>query len=186
MADAAVLAEAEAFLRGLKGTKRQQERLLRQAPWDAVRTAAVEHPDVQTRLWMLFLLDHHTNDDSTETFARALHDLDSRVRISAFHSITCTSCKEEELCVADVVPELVDVLLHDPVLDLRMRSLTQLVLWLPTGDARIREALRHAAKHDADAELRHAASEGLQGRLVRPRKQYERSIRRHASTRPRR
>ena len=150
-----------------------------------MRTAAVEHPDVQTRLWMLFLLDHHTNDDSTETFARALHDLDSRVRISAFHSITCTSCKEEELCVADVVPELVDVLLHDPCWTSGCAASPSSCCGSRRG-TRIREALRHAAKHDADAELRHAASEGLQGRLVRPRKQYERSIRRHASTRPRR
>lgn len=180
------LEEAEAFFRGMSsGTVRQKTKLLQRAPWPAVRVAALEHPDAKVRWWALGYLDHHDNDASMATFAQALRDPDPHVRTAALHSIACEACKVDELCAVDVVPALIEVLRHDPEVDLRLRALQQL-LYLAGRDDRVRPAIKLASKRDKDPVLRRTANEALSGRFTMPAKRYERSQVRHASTRPRR
>ena len=180
------LAVAEDFLRQAgRGTQRQTARVIARAPWPVLRKAALTHPDPSTRGWLLHYLDHYDNDASMATFAEALHDPEERVRLVALHSIACESCKEEDLCVVDVVPDLIEVLQTDPSVDIRVRALTQLI-YLSPRDERIRPAIERTAADDPDAILRKTAADAVTGFLTRPRKRYERSQLRHASTRPRR
>jgi hypothetical protein len=177
---------ADAFMRALgSGTKKQRERLLRQAPWPALREAAVTHPDPEARFWLLFVLDHHANDASTATFAEALHDPSPKVRGMALHSIACEPCKADALCVADVVPSLINTLLHDDSPVLRLTSLKNLI-HLAAKDARVVVALKRAAANDPDPVVRDSAAVAVTGGVPHPRKSYERNQRRHAASRPRR
>lgn len=166
------------------GTKRQRERMLRRASVPTLQSAALHHPDAAVRHGLLNLLDHYANDASMDTFAAALHDPDPAVRNVALHSIACESCKEQEMCAADVVPELIYVLHNDPSPELRNKTLLQL-MWLSDRDDRIVPAVEQSATRDPDPAIRKAAEDLLLGRYVRPKKQYERSQRRHAGTRAR-
>src|SRR5262249_39243468 len=106
--------EAMAFLRSLSsGTARQRSRLLLKAPVAAIQSAALGHQDPFVRRSCLFFLDHYANDQSMAVFAQALHDPIDFVRNIALHSLACDSCKTGDLCAADVVPGLIDVLEHD-------------------------------------------------------------------------
>lgn len=92
-----------------------------------IKVGAVQHPDPDTRRWCLFLLDHYANDQSTPVFAQALHDVVPHVRAMALHGIACEPCKEGDLCVADVVPPIVDVLRADPDAGLRLKAMATLL-----------------------------------------------------------
>lgn len=171
---------AEAFFRDFAaGTQRQRSRLAAKAPLNVLREAALTHPDPFTRRDVLFFLDHYDNDASMVTFAAALHDPVDFVRNMALHSLACDACKSEELCVADVVPGLLEVLAGDPHPDLRAKAIPQL-LRLSDRDPRARAAVQRAATADSDPAVRRAATDALAGRLVMPRKRYEREQRRHA------
>jgi hypothetical protein len=172
------LARADAFLAQVwRGTPRQRERLLARMPLDDVQFAALHHPDAQARFWFLFYLDHYANDASMAVFAAGLTDPSVQVRGMALHSIACETCKSEELCVPDVVGGLVAVLERDPVAELRIKAIPMLV---QLDDPRVRPALERSATKDPDPVVRHVAAEALEGRVVLPRKRYERSQRRHA------
>jgi hypothetical protein len=82
-------------------------------PTAAVRAAALTHPDPLVRRSCLFFLDHYDCDDSVETFRRALRDPVSFVRESALHGIACERCRHEEICVSDMVGDLVRLLASD-------------------------------------------------------------------------
>jgi HEAT repeat protein len=173
-------AAANAFFRDFyRGTTRQRARLLPKAPLDAIQGAALASDNPRARRACLFFLDHYANDQSTSVFAAALHDPVDFVRDSALHSIACESCKVGELCATDVVPALIEVLEHDPSRELRIKSIPFL-LRLASQDVRAAIAVERAARHDPDALIRRAASDGLAGRYVAPRKRYERTERRHA------
>lgn len=163
----------------LPGTARQRAKRLPKAPLAAIQTAALSSADPFARRGYLFFLDHFANDQSTKVFAAALHDPVDFVRNSALHSIACKSCKTGDLCAADVVPALIDVLERDPSQDLRIKSIPFLLRLVDQGGG-ARAAVERAAHHDSDALVRQAASDGLAGRFVAPRKRYERAERRHA------
>jgi HEAT repeat protein len=174
--------EALDFLRRFfSGTARQRARLLHKAPLDAIQAAALHHPDPSARRTCLFFLDHHANEQSMTVFSAALDDPDDVVRNAALHSLACETCKSEELCPADVVPGLVTVLERDPNPDMRIKAMT-LLLRLAGRDRTAWEAVERAADDEADDVVRHAATEGLAGRFVVPKKRYERRQRRHART----
>ena len=162
------------------GTAKQRAKVVARAPLADLQVAAVEHPDPFVRRWCLFFLDHYANDESMAVFAEALHDPVDFVRNMALHSLACETCKSEDLCVADVVPGLVAVLTTDPSPELRIKAIP-LLLRLP--DPRGRAAVESAARRDRDPIVRRAAADALVGRLVQPRKRYERQQRRHATTR---
>lgn len=67
------------------------------------------------------------NDESTRVFALALQDRFAPVRNMALHSIACETCRTEALCVADVVPRLIDVLTGDPDVELRHKTIPVLL-----------------------------------------------------------
>jgi hypothetical protein len=172
--------EATAFLsRFFSGTAKQRSRLVPKAPLAAIQGAALGHDDPFVRRGCLFFLDHYANDQSMAVFARALHDPVDFVRNSALHSLTCESCKTADLCAADVVPGLIDVLEHDASVELRTKAIP-LLLRLSGQDPRARPAVERAAQDDPDELIRRAACDGLAGRFVAARKRYERRQRRHA------
>jgi hypothetical protein len=173
---------AGAFLqRFFASTLKQQSRLLKRAPLGDIQAMALHHQDAFIRRDCLFFLDHYANDASTATFAEALHDPVDFVRNAALHSIACESCRTDNLCVADVVPDVIEVLERDPRSDLRIKSLPTL-LRLADRDERALAAIKRAAEHDSDEIVRLAAADALAGRLVSPKKRYERRQRRHART----
>jgi HEAT repeat protein len=159
-------------------TPRQKSRLVKKAPLADLQTAAVHHPDPFARRECLFFLDHYANETSTAAFAEALRDPVDFVRNAALHSIACESCRTADLCVADVVPDIVRVLEGDPSPDLRTKAIPTL-LRLGRRDSRAWDAIGRAADNDPDGIVRRAAADALCGYFVAPRKRYERRQRRH-------
>jgi hypothetical protein len=178
--------EAAAFLhRFFSGTSRQRCRLVAKAPLAAIQSAALHHPDAFFRRGCLFFLDHYANDESMAIFAQALHDPVDFVRNAALHSLACETCKTDQLCAADVVSGLTEVLDHDRSVELRTKAIP-LLLRLAAKDERARIAVERASISDPDELIRHAAADGLAGRFVAPRKRYERRQSRHRRTARRR
>jgi HEAT repeats len=170
---------AEEYLkRFFSATPKQKSRLVKKAPLAALQATALHHPDPFARRGSLFFLDHYANEVSTQVFAQALHDPVDFVRNAALHSIGCESCRTVELCVADVVPDIVGVLEDDPSPELRMKAIPTL-LRLAGRDSRAWEAIGRAVEHDPDGIVRQAAADALRGNFVAPRKRYERHQRRH-------
>ncbi len=79
------------------------------------------------------------------------------------------------------MPGLVQVLEHDPNVELRTKAIP-LLLRLAGQDDRARAAVEGCSLNDPDHLVRQAAADGLAGRFVPPRKRYERRQRRHART----
>jgi hypothetical protein len=75
----------------------------------------------------LGFLDHYANEASPSVFALALRDPVELVRHAALHSLACETCRTEELCVADVVPHLVEVLFADTSPELRHKAVPVLL-----------------------------------------------------------
>lgn len=127
-------------------------------PVAAVRAAAVSHPDASMRRSCLFFLDHYDCDGSVETFRQALHDPVSFVRESALHGIACERCRHEEICVSDVVADLVRLLASDTDPEVRHKTVVALGRFLDR-DIRAPEAVVGAAQTDPDAAVRLVARE---------------------------
>lgn len=178
---AEVSSRVDRTLRGPVSKALKRRRPLTAAMVEDIQLGALRHPDPKVRRWCVFLLDHYANDQSAHVFAQALHDGAHLVRDMALHSIACEPCKEGELCVADTVPHIVDVLRHDPKPDLRIKAIAALMR-LSDRDARVKTALQCAAADDADPLVRGCARDALAGRFVPPKKRYERAQRRHAVT----
>lgn len=144
------LAEATAFLgRFFSGTAKQRSRLVPKAPLATIQSAALGYPDPFMRRGCLFFLDHYANDQSIAVFARALHDPIDFVRNAALHSLACESCKTAEVCAADVVPGLIDVLEHDRSVEMRTKAIP-LLLRFSGQDPRAKPAVERAARGDPD------------------------------------
>ena len=157
---------------------KQKSRLAKKKPLAELHTAALAHPDPFTRRDCLGFLDHYANEASTAVFAAALHDPVDFVRNSALHSIACESCRKEELCVGDVVPDIIGVLEADPSPELRTKTIP-ILLRLADRDGRAWEAIERASGNDSDGIVRRAAADALCGKFVARRKRYERRQRRH-------
>jgi hypothetical protein len=174
--------------RFFSATRMKRSRLARKAPLADLHTAAL-HPDPFTRRDCIGFLDHYASEVSTAVFAEALHDPVDFVRNMALHSIACESCRTEELCVADVVPDIIGVIDGDPSPELRTKAIPTL-LRLADRDRRAWEAIERAAGNDPDGIVRRAATDALCGNFVAPRKRYERRQQRHdgskAAIQPRR
>jgi GNAT superfamily N-acetyltransferase len=147
------------------------------APIGQIQLAALHHPDPFVRRGCLDFLDHYANETSTSIFALALRDPVELVRHAALHSVACETCRTEELCAADVVPHLVEVLSADPSPELRHKAIPVL-LGLADRDPQARQAVERAADSDADALIRGVARRALAGEHVRARKAYQRRAKR--------
>src|SRR6266581_4450160 len=119
---------ANDFVHGwVASPKQRRARLGRKLPVAAVQLAALRHPDLGMRRFCLFLLDHYASDASSDVFRRALRDPVASVREVALHGLSCERCRSEDLCVADVVTDLVDILASDPSPEVRHKTVAVLV-----------------------------------------------------------
>ena len=134
-------------------------------------------PTPSVRRGCLGFLDHYANEASASVFALALRDPVELVRHAALHSLACETCRTEELCVADVVPHLVEVLFTDPSPELRHKAIPVL-LRLADRDPRARQVVEQAADDDRDVLVREVARRALAGQHVRSRTAYQRRARR--------
>ena len=132
-------------------------------PIAAVQAAALGHPNAKVRRDCLGVLDHHANDESGVVFAAALSDPVPKVRVVALHGLSCERCRVEELCVADVVPALVQAATTDPSAKVRHGAVPILAM-LAGRDERARDALVTMARDDSDEYVRRVASAAVDGR----------------------
>jgi hypothetical protein len=133
--------------------KSRRSSIGKRMPVDAVRAAALTHPDSLMRRSCLFFLDHYDCDGSVETFRLALSDPASFVRESALHGIACERCRHEEICVSHVVGDLVRLLASDTNPEVRHKTVVALGRFLDR-DVRAPEAVARAAQTDLDAAVR--------------------------------
>ncbi len=139
--------------------KERRARLGKQIPLAAVQVAALSHPDLAVRRFCLFLLDHYASDASSDTFRRALRDPVASVRKAALHGLACEACRYEDICVPDVVTDLVEILTADPNAEVRHKSVAALARFIGR-DARSCEAIACAARRDPDPAIR-AVAQGV-------------------------
>jgi HEAT repeat protein len=162
------------FLRRFHSTSpRRRSRIAAQAPIGAIQTAALDHPNPWMRRGCLGFLDHYANEQSLKVFVAALRDPVEPVRHIALHSIACETCRSEELCLAEVIPELVETLRFDPSPEVRHKTVPMLMR-LASRDCRAGEAVALAAVQDDDVLVRQVAGWALHGGHVRSRKAVER------------
>jgi HEAT repeat protein len=157
--------------------KERRGRLGRQIPLAAVQAAALRDPDLAMRRFCLFLLDHYASDASTETFRRALRDPDASVREGALHGLACEQCRDEDICVTDVVTDLVETLAADPNASVRHKTVAALARFAGR-DARANAAIAHAARGDPDPAIRRVAQAVADSGAVRVGRRTARDVRR--------
>jgi HEAT repeat protein len=126
-----------------------------------MQSAALLHPKPKVRREALAVLDHAANDESTSTFRPALSDPVPRVRIVALHGLGCERCRMGEICVDDVVPDVLRVVREDSSPKVRHAAIDVLVRFM-SRDGRIGEALREVAAADND-EFVSLAAKGAAG-----------------------
>ena len=131
-------------------------------PIAAVQAAALHHENAKTRSACLSVLDHWANDESASVFRVALSDPVPKVRLQALHGLSCERCRTGELCLADVVPTLLDALSSDPSPKVRHTAVITLVHIGAAPSAAT--ALTAAAEHDPDPLVRRVALAALEGR----------------------
>ena len=134
-------------------SKQRRARLGAEMPVAAIQVAAQGHPDLAIRRFCLFLLDHYASDASWSAFRSALRDPVASVREVALHGLSCDRCRTEDLCVSDVVTELIGVLSSDPNAEVRHKAVAALARFLDR-DGRAREAIVRSANDDPDAAIR--------------------------------
>jgi len=137
-------------------SKDRRARLGKQIPVAAVQVAALSHPDLAMRRFCLFLLDHYASDVSSEIFRRALRDPVASVRENALHGLTCERCRHEDICVTDVVTDLIEIMTSDPNAEVRHKTVAALARFIDR-DARAGQAIARAAHHDPDPAIRDVA-----------------------------
>jgi hypothetical protein len=133
--------------------KERRAHLGKQIPVPAVQVAALRHPEPSMRRFCLFLLDHYASDASTDTFRMALRDPVASVREGALHGLACERCHDGDICVTDVVTDLVDILASDPNAEVRHKRVAALARFMG-HDSRAGEAIASAARHDSDPAVR--------------------------------
>src|SRR5262249_48837063 len=131
----------------------RRARLTGDIPVAAVQIAALSHPDLAIRRSCLFLLDHYASDASWNVFSLALRDPVASVREVALHGLSCERCRLEQLCVADVVTDLMDILKSDPNAEVRHKAVAALARFFGR-DGRAGEAIARAASNDSDPAIR--------------------------------
>src|SRR5215469_12572619 len=136
--------------------RERRARVSKQMPVASVQVAALSHPDPALRRICLFLLDHYANDASSGIFRRALRDPVAAVRESALHGLACERCRHEDICVTDVVTDLVEILASDPNVEVRHKTVAALARF-SDRDSRAGEAIARAAHHDPDPAIRYVA-----------------------------
>ena len=160
------LLAAQLFLERFEATAaRRRHRIVPEAPIAAIQCGAIDHPNHLVRRAAVAYLDHYANERSTTVFAAALSDPVPDVRNMALHSIACERCKSAELCAADVVPAVVQILGHDRDPEVRHKAIAVL-LRLSDRDPRAFQAIERAATSDSDDSVRQVATTALRNGFV--------------------
>lgn len=148
-------------------------------PVGELRDAALRHPSPKVRRESLGVLDHEAADASADVFRQALADPVPRVRLSALHGLACERCRDGELCVPDVVPDLVSTLDNDGSAKVRHAAALVLAAFVER-DERVRPALMAASENDPDDLVKVVARAAADGdrRLLKSRKALRRRQRR--------
>jgi HEAT repeat protein len=144
-------------------------------PIGDVQTAALTHEDPWARRGCLDYLDHHAADESTAVFLAALEDPVAPVREIALHGLACERCRTDEICIADVVPEVIRVLESDPSADVRYKTL-EILRNLGSRQPIALHALERAAESDADPLVRRGARIALGFGLIPSRNDLKRRV----------
>jgi len=131
-------------------------------PVDSMQAAALRHRDPKVRRHALGVLDHAANDASTATFRSALSDPVPAVRIVALHGLSCERCRIGDVCVDDVVTEVLRALRDDTSPKVRHAAIDVLARFI-SRDGRIVAALREVAARDSDGFVRLAAASAADG-----------------------
>jgi hypothetical protein len=127
-----------------------------EVPVEAMKRAALLHKNPKVRRECLNVLDHAASDASVGVFRRALGDPVPRVRLVALHGLACERCRVGQLCVEDVVTDLVHTVSTDPSAKVRHAAVLVLARFVDR-DQRARAALASAAMADTDQLVRAAA-----------------------------
>jgi HEAT repeat protein len=135
-----------------------------------VQAAALSHPDIAMRRFCLFLLDHYASDASSETFRCALRDPVASIRESALHGLACERCRFEDICVTDVVSDLIEILASDPNPDVRYKAVAALARFAGR-DSRVGESVARAVHDDPDSAIRQVAQAVAAGGQIHVRRQ---------------
>ena len=131
-------------------------------PVDSMQAAALGHRNAKVRRHALGVLDHAASDASTGTFRAALSDPVPAVRIVALHGLSCERCRIGDICVDDVVTDVLGVLRDDASPKVRHAAIDVLAR-LMSRDGRAVAALREVAATDADELVRLAAASAADG-----------------------
>jgi len=160
-------------------SKERRGRLGKQIPVAAVQITALSHPDLAMRRFCLFLLDYYASDLSSDIFRSARRDPVASVRESALHGLACERCRHEDICVTDVVTDLIEIMTSDPNAEVRHKTVAALARFI-SRDGRAGQAIARAAPHDPDPAIREVAQAVADSGQphVRRRKAALRSVRR--------
>ena len=149
-------------------SKQRRARCGGEIPVAALQVAALGHPDLAIRRSCLFLLDHYASDASWNVFRLALRDPVASVREVALHGLSCERCRIDELCVADVVKDLMDILTSDSNPEVRHKAVAALARFLGR-DGRAGEAIGRTASDDPDAAIRLPTAASFTSVAAKPR-----------------
>ena len=131
-------------------------------PVDSMQAAALQHRNAKVRRHALGVLDHAANDASTGTFRAALSDPVPAVRIVALHGLSCERCRIGDICIDDVVTDVLGVLRDDASPKVRHAAIDVLAQFM-SRDGRVLAALRQVAAIDSDEYVRLAAASAADG-----------------------
>ena len=137
-------------------SKERPGRLGKQIPVAAVQITALSYPDLAMRRFCLFLLDYYASDLSSDIFRSARRDRVASVRESALHGLACERCRHEDICVTDVVTDLIEIMTSDPNAEVRHKTVAALARFMGR-DGRAGQAIVRAAHHDPDPAIRDVA-----------------------------
>ena len=133
-----------------------------EVPIDSMQAAALRHESAKVRRHALGVLDHAANDASTATFRAALVDPVPKVRLVALHGLACERCRTGDVCVDDVVRDVLRTLRDDASPTVRHAAIDVLARFI-SRDERIVPALLERAAMDSDDLVRLTAARAAAG-----------------------
>jgi hypothetical protein len=111
------------------------------------------------RHWNAIFADNCADGETLRALIPRLADPKVEVRVWAFHSLSCESCKDGPN-PSDVVPLLLDRIEHDPSVRVRRQAVAMLAHHR-APDARALRTLQWIPSEDPDRKLQLHAREGL-------------------------
>ena len=119
--------------------------------------AGLSHRHASVRQACCVVLDHHLDTDAVPELLANVAHRNRKVRAWALHALACDRCKEGDCRpgATDVVPVVLDRLVHDP--SARVRRMAVLLGLQYLGDSGVVRALAEAALADPHPRVRRLA-----------------------------